>query len=308
MATNPYFNSFNNGITGEQNLHQSLIDESIRMYGFDVYYLPRDVIEIDDILNEPNLSKFEHAYKIEMYLTELEGFEGEDFLSKFGMTIADQCTLAVSVRRWNELAAEQPDDLIVKKPHEGDLVYVPFAKALFEIRFVEDQSMFFPLGKLPLWELRCELFTAEDQTIDIAVDDAADDIIIDQIERHTAYVTSFNLTDVQGEFIQDENVTMTTPAGVTILARYINTININNIAVYRFTDIGYPDGKVVQPVAGTTITAGESGTTATVEKLIGLAELEYEEASDDDYQDNDDFETSQDEFLNFDEDNPFGDI
>lgn len=175
MATNPYFNHFQNA--PEQNLHQDLIIESIKNFGIDVYYLPRTLVNLDSLYLEDTISEFSNAYLIEMYVKSVDGFEGEgDFISRFGLEIRDQVTFSVARRRWDNL-----EILDYVRPKEGDLIFFPLNKKLYEIRFVEHESMFYQFGKLPIYDLTCELFQYDDQSIDTGIDD------IDVIEEKYSY-------------------------------------------------------------------------------------------------------------------------
>ena len=175
MAPNPYFNHFQ--IAPEQNLHQDLIIESIKNFGIDVYYLPRTLVNLDSLYLEDTISEFSNAYLIEMYVKSVDGFEGEgDFISRFGLEIRDQVTFSVARRRWDNL-----EILDYVRPKEGDLIFFPLNKKLYEIRFVEHESMFYQFGKLPIYDLTCELFQYDDQSIDTGIDD------IDVIEEKYSY-------------------------------------------------------------------------------------------------------------------------
>ena len=162
MATNLFFNNF--GHSGQQNLLEDLIVESIKMYGHDVIYIPRTLVKEDYLFGEDVLSKFTNSYEVEMYIKNVEGFEGEgDFLSKFNVEVRDEITFTVSKRRFGEevdlgqLIAQEDGDQAVR-PHEGDLIYFPLTEGLFEIKFVEDESVFYQMGELQMYDLKCELF------------------------------------------------------------------------------------------------------------------------------------------------------
>jgi hypothetical protein len=171
--TNQYINNFESA--PEQNLIHDLLIESIKFYGMDVYWLPRTTSDtLDEIFGEDTLSSFNMARMIEMYIKNVEGFEGEgDFLSKFGLDIRDQITFTVAIRRFEQLESGIP------RPREGDLIYFPLNKKLFEIQFVEHESMFYPTGALPVYDLRCELFVYSNQPINTGFDE------IDQIAATT---------------------------------------------------------------------------------------------------------------------------
>ena len=194
MATNPYFNHFQN--TSEQNLHQDLIIESIKNFGIDNYYLPREYVNEDLIYGEDTISKFSQAYLIEMYVKSVDGFEGEgDFISRFGLEIRDQVIFSLARRRWENLS------IGFSRPREGDLIFLPLNKKLYEIRFVEHESMFYQFGKLPIFDMTCELFQYDDQRIDTGIDD------IDDIEDNFAYAVEVTLqSGGTGNYIEDEYV------------------------------------------------------------------------------------------------------
>ena len=154
MATNFHFSNFSN--SGEQNLIEDLIIESIRMYGMDMWYLPRRLGSLDDILNEDDTPIFDKAFMIEMYVKNVEGFEGDgQFLSKFGLQIRDSITFSLSMRRFVQDIGSYNDEV---RPNEGDLIYFPLNKKIFEVMFVDNKPIFYQMGALQMYDLRCELF------------------------------------------------------------------------------------------------------------------------------------------------------
>ena len=154
MATNFFFNNFTN--SGEQTLIEDLIIESIRIFGQDVWYLPRTLGAKDDLLNEDDLSIFEKAYMVEMYIKNVDGFEGEgDFLSKFGLQIRDSITFTMSQRRFLQDIGLYDETV---RPNEGDLIYFPLNRKLFELKHVEHEAIFYQMGSLQTYDLKCDLF------------------------------------------------------------------------------------------------------------------------------------------------------
>ena len=143
------------GVNTEQSLIQSLVDEQIRLFGSDVYYLPRKMIK-DVALNDVLYSEFTTQYMIEMLLINVEGFGSpSEFISKFGLRITDEITMVVSQNRWSQVFQEFADVTTVDgRPNEGDIVFVPLLKSYFEIQFVEDQEPFYQLGNLPVYKLK----------------------------------------------------------------------------------------------------------------------------------------------------------
>lgn len=194
MTTSVYFNHYEN--TPEQALHQDLIIEAIKNYGIDVYYLPRKYVNEDILYGEDTISEFNQAHLIEMYIKTVDGFEGEgDFISRFGLEIRDQVVFSVARRRFDNLDITEQD-----RPLEGDVIFLPLNKKLYEIRFVEHESMFYQFGKLPIFDLTCELFQYDDQRIDTGVDD------IDEIEDKLAYSINLSMGDGSGAYVDDETV------------------------------------------------------------------------------------------------------
>ncbi len=154
MATNLYFNNY--ASSNEQNLVEDLIIESIQVHGVETFYMPRTWNAEDSILNEDDLLSFEAAHQLEMYVKNVEGFEGEgDILSRIGLEIRDSMTLTVAVRRFDLEVGQVSNQ---ERPNEGDLVYFPLNRKIFEIKHVEHESVFYQLGDLQVYDLRMELF------------------------------------------------------------------------------------------------------------------------------------------------------
>lgn len=180
MATNFYFQNGNtSGTTNEQRLLEDLIIESIKIYGHDVYYMPRRTMKQDDILGEDVLSRFENAYPIEMYLANIEGWDGDnELLTKFGIQVTHEATFVVSKRRWEDVVGSVDDSFLQLplRPAEGDLLYFPKTNSLFEIKFVQHLDPFFQLGKFHVYSMNCQLYIYSSENIDTGVEE------IDEIE------------------------------------------------------------------------------------------------------------------------------
>lgn len=186
MAVNPYFQNLS--YTPTQDLMEDLLIESIKMFGMDITYIPRTLVSVDKLLGESAIDEFTSGVVIEMYMNNVEGFDGGgDLLSKFGVEIRDQVTFWVSRRRFveefasTELQSHQDDPtkaVTVVHPREGDLLYMPMNGNIFQIMFVEDEKLFYPQGKLMVFELRCELFekSSEKFNTGIAAIDTIDTI------------------------------------------------------------------------------------------------------------------------------------
>lgn len=168
MPTNFFFNNFQN--SQEQVLIEDLIIESIRIYGIDLIYLPRTVTAgYDKLFNEDPTPEYTRTVDMEMYIKNVDGFGGDgDFLSKFGLEIRDQITFCVARRAFNDEIGVSIESL--DRPQEGDLIYLPLNKKMFEVRFVEHESIFYQLGALQMYELKCELFEFSNQYFKTGID------------------------------------------------------------------------------------------------------------------------------------------
>ena len=172
MPTNFYFQSGNtSGTTSEQRLIEDLIIESLKIYGHDVFYLPRTLVKEDTIFDEDTLSKFTQAYPLEMYLENVEGFGGDgELFSKFGLEVRDSATFILARRRWDELVRTSGGTFTQDtRPSEGDLLYFQKTNSLFEIREVEFNNPFYQAGKLYIYRLKCELFEYSSEIIETGI-------------------------------------------------------------------------------------------------------------------------------------------
>ena len=160
MARNPYFREY----TGEQDLAEDLTIEIIQTMGKDMVYIPRKLMNEDKLFGEDTVSKFDDGYELEMYVASVDGFEGEgDIISRFGLEIRDRMSLVVSKKRFQDEVGVYEN---VTRPKEGDLIYFPLSKTLFEINFVEHENPFYQHGKLYTYVLSCEVFTYSQEEID----------------------------------------------------------------------------------------------------------------------------------------------
>ena len=183
MATNFYFQSgIPMGKRSESLLHEDLIIECLKIYGFDCYYIPRVAVNRDMILNEDPINKYEDAFPLEVYLENTTGFGGTDLLSKFGVEIQDTATFIVARRRWEETVGRKRVSALLNRPSEGDLIYFPLTKSFFEIRYVEVKDPFFQVGKLFVYKLECELFQYSHEDVQTEIKEI--DSIIDTKEQN----------------------------------------------------------------------------------------------------------------------------
>ena len=191
MATNFYFNNFQN--SQEQNLIEDLVIESIKIYGHEVWYCPRTIVSEETVFSEDELASFKNAYSIEMYIKNVEGFEGEgDFLSKFGLQIRDRITFTVSRRSFSEEITG------LARPREGDMIFFPLNSKGYVVRFVEHEAIFYQMGALQTFDIVCELFEYNQETfatgVDI-IDDTYNDLSF-AMANNTQVVTQFNISTI----------------------------------------------------------------------------------------------------------------
>lgn len=172
MPTNFYFQSgLTSGTTNEQRLIEDLIIESLKIYGQDIYYLPRTQVATDNIFDEDTLSQFNQAYPLEMYIQNVDGFEGQgELFTKFGIEIRDQATFVLSKRRWEQMVQTTGGVFSLEaRPSEGDLLFFPLTGSMLEIKLVEFQNPFYQLSKINVFNLQCETFEYSSEVINTGV-------------------------------------------------------------------------------------------------------------------------------------------
>ena len=170
MATNFYFNNFS--ASQEQQLIENLITESIKIYGHEVYYIPKSFREKDDIyLEDPSVS-YNTAIVLEMFIKNVEGFEGDGkFFSKFGIEIRDQITLTISRRSFYEEVGNVQG---LERPNEGDLIYFPLNRKVFQIKYVDSTAFFYQLGSLQTYDIVCEMFEYSGEMLNTGIPEIDD--------------------------------------------------------------------------------------------------------------------------------------
>ena len=216
MPTNVYFDT---GTTAEQRLYENLIIEQLSVFGQDVYYLPRKLVNEDTLFDEDTSSSFNDAYIIEMYLDNIEGYEGQkEMMTRFGVDIQDEATFVVSKRRFEQLISLDQNLIVSTRPNEGDLIYYPKSKKLFEISFVDHDDPFYQLANLPVFKLRCRTFeySHEDMATGLDVVDAIEtsqslDALAYQVVLETATESGTNyLITEDGDWIVSEEYSVST--------------------------------------------------------------------------------------------------
>ena len=284
MPTNVFFN---HAVQTEQHLYEDLVVESLRIYGHEVFYLPREIIEEDTIFNEDVQSRYGDAYSVEMYIENTEGYEGEgDLMSKFGVQVRDSATFVLSLRSWERFISLDGNLASSLRPNEGDLIYFPLSGSLFEIKFVEHEDPFYQVGKLFVFKLQCELFeySGEDFDTDIAR--------IDQIEDEQAYITTMSMkVNGSGTYAVNENVTLSgTVVGEVVSWKAIGTGG--TLKLKDLTTTLQANDKLVGAVSGADYDISSIDNVLTMEN--------------DPQADNLEFEQNDANYLDLSETNPFG--
>ena len=188
MALNPFFLQ---GSQSEQRLAQDLINEQLKIYGVEIMYLPRKIVNKDNIFTEIQSSTFDDNYALEAYVNTFDGYGGAgDIMTKFGMSLKDELIITISRERWEDfispflLSAPEGEIELSSRPSEGDLIFFPLGQRIFEVKFVEHEKPFYQLGKNYVYELRCELFELEDEfgAVDqlSTTNEFIDDALVDQ--------------------------------------------------------------------------------------------------------------------------------
>ena len=308
MPRNVYFSQ---AVRSEQNLYEDLVIESLKIFGQDVYYIPRTLVNRDNILNEDPASTFDDAYLMEAYIENIDGFEGAgDLYQKFGLEIRDEASFVISRRSWQKTIGLNEATV---RPNEGDLLFLPMTNSFFEITFVEHDKPFYQLSNLPVYKLTCSLFEYNDEKFDTGLD------VIDDTMGEEAYLIGMDVAVTAGaHFTRGEIVTQTlvdadgdTPAiqiygtvqSVEKTSDTAATIGLSNIGVagasnYRQFVVSNTKGLV----------GGESTNTCYITKVYDVGDNDTDNfMATDGAAQNVAFETFTDNFLDFTETNPFGD-
>ena len=284
MATNNYFKNFNS--FPQQELLNSLTKEVIQMSGIDILYLVRTSVKIDDILNEDVLARFESAVEIEMYVNTPEGFEGAgDIATKFGLDVQDELNMIVNKERFFKETG-------MAAPREGDLIYLPLDRNLFEIKFVEDEKPFYPLGKNTVYELTCEKFVYSQEEFALPDDGTGTKEIFDKYERKNAITMQVTVAAGSLLYKADETIYQgASLAGATATAQVADFNDATGVLnVFHVTgDFG----------VGQNIIGVKSATTRSITNIDDQTIVSSE------FADNITYETDGDNILDFSEIDPW---
>lgn len=288
MPTNPYISQ---KVRSEQNLYEDIVIESLKFYGQDVYYIPREIVNKDPIFLDDVPSRFSDAYMIEMYIENTDGFQGEgDLFTKFGIELRDQATFVVARRRWKQLIGNYLDEKKFR-PREGDVIYLPLSESMFQILKVETETPFYQLSNLPTFRLQCELFEYSDEDFDTGVSG------IDAIELEGAYQYALTMDSASTGFTIGETIVQSFN-GYDMQGEVTDWSDSDR--VLQLAHVGATDGKFHTFTNTSAVIGQSSGAIATPTLVRELQEIQKGSQ-------NTIFDDFEGDFLDFSESNPFGD-
>lgn len=289
MATNKYFINYNSKY--EQNLIDDLVVETIKIHGLDFYYIPRELANQPDVFGDDPMSSFRQHFIIEMFIESVDGFEGDgDYISKFGLEIRDSAKFVVSKKRFRNVTERE-------RPLEGDLIFFPLNNKFFEIKFVEHENPFYQLGKNYVFSLSVELFQFSEENINTQIDE------IDQAGDRLEYTKTLTIgTPVGSGSFQEGDTVCSFAEGATG--------GVFSEAESKATVVSYSSGSlVIKDTIGTWKTS-DSTTDRYVFKsgLYAKINSSLDSTESNTINDNNTIENLSQEFLDFSELNPFGDL
>lgn len=310
MPRNVYFSQ---AVKSEQNLYEDLVIESLKIFGQDVYYIPRTLVNRDDILGEDPAGTFDDAYIMEAYIENVDGFEGAgDLYQKFGIEVRDEASFVISRKSWNSTIGFYEASA---KPREGDLLFLPMTNSFFEITFVEDDKPFYQLSNLPVYRLTCSLFEYNDEDFNTGVDEIDRKMGDEAYQLVMDYSTTENAHFKEGEIVtQVLQSAEDAPDGNTVIEVFgrvqsvvktsaiAGQISLSNIGVAGSEE--YKDFVVdnTKPLLG-----DESVVSCNLIKIYGLDDGSEDYMPEDSAAQNAQIEVEADNFIDFTESNPFGD-
>ncbi len=313
MSINPYFNKTLKN-KASQDMIESLTIEAIKMHGLEVYYIPREMVNEDTLFGEDTISEFTEAHMIEAYLENIDQFGGEgEVLQKFGLQSKDQMDLVISKKRFNQAVIEK-SNISLKRPKEGDLIWIPLSNTAFEINFVEHENPFYQLGKLHTYKLTCELFRYSHENIETG------NTVIDQIESPVDSDTGI----AQPQYAIDITVTCSSSCGEYTLGETVyqmplafSSFDINNAVatanVIDWTKTSDTAGTLrVNNITGTfsasandaVVKGNSSGASWSYSSEVTTT-VKVDPQPEDNRIDNDNLQDFANEFVDFSEYNPF---
>jgi len=250
MPLNPFFLQ---GSASEQRLVQDLINEQLKIYGVEVFYMPRKFVGTDDVMKENIVAKFDDSFALEAYVQNYEGFAGSgDLMTKFGVRTTDELTLVISRERYEDFVSVfyqdgEDETKLTSRPKEGDLIYFPLSDSLFEVKFVEHEQPFYQLGKLYMYQLTCELYEYEDAVIDTSIQEidnnAEDDgyiatLTLAGLGQTAAFSAGLSTSGVNTITLINDGFGYTSPPAVAISTSPSGSVDANATAVAITTSAG----------------------------------------------------------------------
>ena len=298
MPRNPHMTP---KVRTEQLVYEDIVIEALKMYGQEVVYLPREWQNYDNVLGDDPVSRFSKSYDLQMYIENVEGFDGEgDLFTKFGIELRDQATFVVARREWEKRVALYNDDVSFFRPREGDLIYLKLSKSLFQISKVETETPFYQLSQLPTFRLQAELFENSGEDFDVEDQD-----LNTKLETNEAYQVRLTLgfdsaaetTFVAGETVQ---TIVDSDAGQYMKGEVLDWNDSDD--QLTLVHVGMTGGEFYMWTAGNVVTGQTSGAVGTI---TAVSERLDEGTSS---QQNSVFSDSANiSFIDFSETNPFGD-
>jgi hypothetical protein len=192
---NPYMNWANQNT---QTFARLMVSEAVQARGTEMFYIRRESVNYDTLFGEDLQAKFEKAYRVAMYIQNFESYEGQQsFFSKFGMQVNDELTCIISP----ELFRVQCDG---ERAKEGDLIYFPTNKALFEIIWVEPNAAFFQVGQESQYRITAQKFIYSGEKLNPSFD--AKDFLFDG-ELDPIKNLDGRLDTAVVEFDEDDDIT-----------------------------------------------------------------------------------------------------
>jgi hypothetical protein len=278
VASNKYFNLYHQ--KQEQKLVNDLVEEAIKIHAIDAVYIPRQIEKIDSTFREDPLSYFNDYHHIEVYIKNSDGFEGDgDIFRKFGVEIKNQITFTISRNSFVKTFGKE-----LERPREGDLIYLPMSTAddLYEIRFVKEDSVFYNLGEFYTYDIQCEVFTAQDESISTGIEE------VDDIGNDMSELFLLSIENSTGEFTDNEIIYQGDSAiGATARANFVEYVSDTEIKVKNLFQSFLPENGVVK--------GNTSGVEAILTQAIDTSDIQ------------DDFSAQNKSFvvIDFSESNPF---
>lgn len=296
MGMNPYFKHDNRS---EQLLYDDIVVEALEIYGQSVYYLPRTIVNQDTIFGDDIPSTFGSGHKVSMYIENIDGFEGEgDLFTRFGVEIRDEATFVVSKKRFERMVTRVNSSTTLTRPLEGDLIYLPMTKKLFQIMHVEHEQPFYQLANLPVYKMRCQLFEYSGEDLDTGIAD------VDEIETRYAYTYKLTLQTGSNyiEIGDTASQLLDSATSLTISGEISDWSDSDK--VLELIHVGSTDGLLHSFVTNKPLSIdhvyGNDSSGFVITSVVEDNKLSATEQ-------NDDFSTESSDFLDFSEDNPFGD-